>query len=116
MIIVSDTTPIISLLKIGRLGLLQKLFGEILIPKAVYDELTVNKQYVEEAKKVLESSYIKYKSCCRIKYGSCQNPEDGWLQGWIKGKVKQLCLQMNGKQTFCSWMRQRAGLFPVKWE
>lgn len=59
MIIVSDTTPIISLLKIGRLDLLQKLFGEILIPKAVYDELTVNKQYVEEAKKVQESSYIK---------------------------------------------------------
>ena len=42
MIIVSDTTPIISLIKINRLDLLQKLFGETLIPEAVYRELTTN--------------------------------------------------------------------------
>lgn len=35
MIIVSDTTPVISLLKINRLSLLQNLFGEVLIPDAV---------------------------------------------------------------------------------
>ena len=32
MIVVSDTTPLISLLKIGRLDLLQKLFGEVCSP------------------------------------------------------------------------------------
>lgn len=35
MIIISDTTPIISLLKINRLDLLEKLFGEVLIPNAI---------------------------------------------------------------------------------
>ncbi len=41
MIVVSDTTPLISLLKINRIDLLEKLFGDVLIPQAVFDELTV---------------------------------------------------------------------------
>lgn len=40
MIVVADTTPIISLLKIGHLELLQTMFGSVMIPRAVYDELT----------------------------------------------------------------------------
>ncbi len=43
MIVVSDTTPIISLMKAGRLELLHKLFGTVYIPEAVYQELTENK-------------------------------------------------------------------------
>lgn len=42
MTVISDTTPIISLIKINRLDLLEKLFGEVLIPEAVYRELTTN--------------------------------------------------------------------------
>ena len=38
MIVVSDTTPLISLLKIERLDLLKKLFENVLIPQAVYEE------------------------------------------------------------------------------
>ncbi len=34
MIVVSDTTPIISLMKAGQLELLQKLFGVVYIPGA----------------------------------------------------------------------------------
>ena len=40
MIVVSDTTPLISLLKINRIDLLERLFGEVLIPQAVFNELT----------------------------------------------------------------------------
>ncbi len=50
MIVVSDTTPIISLLKIDCLDLLNMLFGEILIPKIVYEELITNIKYSDEAK------------------------------------------------------------------
>ena len=39
MIVVSDTTPLISLLKTGRLDTLEKLFGEVRIPDAVFEEL-----------------------------------------------------------------------------
>ena len=39
MIVVSDTSPITTLLKIGKVDLLHKLYGEVLIPEAVRDEL-----------------------------------------------------------------------------
>ena len=42
MIVVSDTTPLISLLKIDRIDLLEKLFGQVLIPQAVFEELTAD--------------------------------------------------------------------------
>lgn len=56
MIVVSDTTPIISLLKINRLDLLEKAFGEVLIPNAVYEELTADKRFAEEAKMIQNAS------------------------------------------------------------
>lgn len=59
MIVVSDTTPIISLLKISRLGLLEKIFGEVLIPNAVYEELTADTRFIEEAETVKNVPYIK---------------------------------------------------------
>jgi uncharacterized protein len=37
--IVSNTTPIISLLKIGQLELLEKIYGRILIPGEVFNEI-----------------------------------------------------------------------------
>lgn len=49
MIVVSDTTPPISLMKIGRLNLIEQLFGEVQIPDAVYVELVSNAGFQEEA-------------------------------------------------------------------
>ena len=49
MIVVSDTTPLISLLKIEHLDLLKKLFGNVLIPQSVYDELTADERFRMEA-------------------------------------------------------------------
>ena len=42
MIVVSDSTPLISLMKVSQLDILQKLFGDVLIPEAVFSELTSN--------------------------------------------------------------------------
>ncbi len=42
MIVVSDTTPIISLMKTGKLNLLKEMYGEVIIPCAVHDEFTRN--------------------------------------------------------------------------
>ena len=58
MIVVSDTTPIISLMKAGQLELLQKLFGVVYIPEAVYRELTENEAFSEEAKLVRECEFL----------------------------------------------------------
>jgi len=58
MIVISDTTPIISLMKTGQLELLQKLFGTVYIPKAVYQELTENKTFSEEVRMVQECEFL----------------------------------------------------------
>lgn len=39
MIVVSDTTPISELTKVGYLDLLPQLFGKVIIPKGVFEEL-----------------------------------------------------------------------------
>ncbi|MGH9941302.1 MAG: DUF3368 domain-containing protein [Pyrinomonadaceae bacterium] len=41
MIMVSDTSPLVNLAAIGRLSLLHQLYGKIVIPQAVYDEIVV---------------------------------------------------------------------------
>ena len=38
--VIVNSTPIIALSKVGRLGLLQQMYGEIIIPYAVYQEVT----------------------------------------------------------------------------
>lgn len=43
MIVVSDTSPVLNLARIGRLQLLALLYHQVLIPSAVYDELTAHK-------------------------------------------------------------------------
>lgn len=40
MIVVSDTSPIINLAMVGYLRLLPELFGNIIIPEAVFQEIT----------------------------------------------------------------------------
>lgn len=40
MIVVSDTTPLSELSKVGKLDLLQAVFGRVIIPQQVYAELT----------------------------------------------------------------------------
>lgn len=62
MIVVSDTTPLISLLKIGRIGLLEKLFGQVMIPQAVYNELTVDERFKQEAEQIEQSPFIIVKA------------------------------------------------------
>ena len=59
MIVISDTTPIISLLKVNRLYLLKKLFGTVLIPKAVFSELTENSRFQNEAESVKSCDFIQ---------------------------------------------------------
>ncbi len=59
MIVVSDSGPLISLMKAAKLDLLRELYGEIRIPEAVYAELTGNVRYAEEAKLIRSSSFVQ---------------------------------------------------------
>ena len=59
MIVVSDTTPLITLMKIDKLELLEKLFGEVFIPRAVFRELTANEKFADEARKIESAAFFK---------------------------------------------------------
>lgn len=43
MIIVSDTTPLSELAKVGKLNLLKNIFGRVIIPEEVYNEVTTGR-------------------------------------------------------------------------
>lgn len=58
MIVISDTTPIISLIKAGHLELLQQLYKRILVPQAVWRELTENPAYLEETKIINMADFL----------------------------------------------------------
>jgi predicted nucleic acid-binding protein len=68
--IVSNTTPIISLLKLSRLDILQKLYGEILIPKAVFDEIEAgrDKNYYQDLSKIDWIKITNIKDTRSVKY------------------------------------------------
>ena len=51
MIIVADSSPLISFAITGKLDILSKIFTDIYIPQAVHDEITSwNKPYSKELK------------------------------------------------------------------
>jgi len=57
--IVSNTSPIINLACIGRLDLLPALFGEIVIPQAVFHEVTVIAPNAPGAAEVRSATWIR---------------------------------------------------------
>ena len=59
MIVVSDSTPLITLMKAMQLDVLHKLFGDILIPDAVFHEVTTNDNFPEEAEIIRNSNFIR---------------------------------------------------------
>lgn len=58
MIVIADTTPLISLMKIDQLILLEKLFGNVWIPEAVFHELTANALFEKEIQQIKDCKYI----------------------------------------------------------
>ncbi|WP_414756275.1 DUF3368 domain-containing protein [Anabaena sp. CCY 9910] len=59
MIIVSDTSPITNLAAIGQLDLLRQLYGSVIIPKAVYNEMVGVNKIVPGAVEVQTLSWIQ---------------------------------------------------------
>jgi uncharacterized protein len=68
MIVVSDSTPLITLMKARQLPILHHLFGEVLIPEAVFEELTTNETYKDEADLIRSESYIRVVSVANTEY------------------------------------------------
>lgn len=58
MTTVSNSTPLIALSKIGKIELLHEYFGQIYIPKAVYEEVVVNGGILYGAEEVAKADWI----------------------------------------------------------
>ena len=56
--VVSNTTPIISLLKIGKLEILRDLYEEVYIPQEVFNEIEAGK-HKKNYLNLLEFEWIK---------------------------------------------------------
>jgi len=57
--IVSNASPLINLARIGKLGLLQNLYGELIIPGAVWQEIVVEGAGQPGAEEVKAADWIK---------------------------------------------------------
>jgi uncharacterized protein len=68
--IVSNTTPIISLLKLKRLDLLKKLYGEIVIPYAVFREIEAGKakDYYQDLSKINWIKIVRIQNENSVRY------------------------------------------------
>ena len=63
MIIVSDTSPVINLAIVGQLQILPALFGKVIIPEKVFEEITVTGWDMPGADEIKQASWIEVKSC-----------------------------------------------------
>lgn len=59
MIVVSNTSPLVGMARIGQLKLFQQLYRELLIPEAVWQEVVVTGAGKPGAKDVREATWIK---------------------------------------------------------
>lgn len=68
--VVSNTTPIISLLKIDKLEVLKDLYGEVFIPHEVFNEIEAgkNKEYYTDLFKIEWIKVVKIKNEKSLSY------------------------------------------------
>ena len=64
MIVISDTTPVFSLLKAEQLVLLEKLFDTVTVPQTLYEELTSNPVFEKEKAVIANCPFITVKKVC----------------------------------------------------
>lgn len=59
MIVVSNTSPILNLLHIGKLDILQRLFAEVIIPEEVRYELLEKGPYPKDAALIRKARWLR---------------------------------------------------------
>ena len=63
MLIVSDTSPIINLAAINHLYLLPDLFGQIIIPQMVYQEIVIDGAGEPGSDDIQTAQWVKIQNC-----------------------------------------------------
>ena len=63
MLIVSDTSPLINLAAIGQINLIPLLFGSVILPQAVFDEITIRGKDKTGAIDIQSANWVIVKQC-----------------------------------------------------
>ena len=63
MLIVSDTSPLINLAAIGQLNLIPQLFGSVILPQAVFNEITISGKGKAGAIDIQNANWVVIKQC-----------------------------------------------------
>ncbi len=84
--VIVNTTPLIALSHVGQLNLLKELYGEIIIPQAVYEEVSVKVDSV--CKKEVDSSL----DWIRVEKISNQMAKDMYKTQLHEGEVEVMIL------------------------
>ncbi len=66
MLVVCNTSPIVALARAGRLDLLHAVYGEIVVPEAVFHEITVAGAGEPGAREVVAAAWIKRKPALNL--------------------------------------------------
>jgi predicted nucleic acid-binding protein len=92
MIIISDSSPLISLATIGKLDLLEKLFKEIYVPCSVYEEvIRENKPHSNEIREFLND---------RVKHAKNRVAVEILLSDIGKGESEAIILAIEEKSDY----------------
>jgi len=62
MIVVSDASPIINFAIIGCLDLLPRLFGKVILPQSVFDEVTILGAGMAGADEIRNAEWVEVKN------------------------------------------------------
>lgn len=70
--VIVNSTPLIGLCKIGRLDILKKIYGNITVPQAVFDEVT--KKNDSAKKQISDATWIHVEAIQEKRVNRCIRP------------------------------------------
>ncbi len=106
-LIISDTSPLFYLEQLNQIELLPKLYGEIVIPYAVVDELLAGVQLGERVPNVTQLSWITIRSV------NVPNSLRS-IKDLGKGETEAIALGLETDNAFCSLMTAWVGKLRCK--
>jgi hypothetical protein len=107
LIVVSDTSPILNLARIGRLELLQSLYRQVVIPSAVYAELTDARRDLPPAIDLGSMSWLM------VAAASNRDHVEQLLGAWTLARLRPSSLRSNFEPICFSWTKGAAAGLPA---
>ena len=66
MVVVSDTSPVSGLYRINHLFVLERLFGKVILPNSVFQEILELRSFGYDLKEILTAEWIEVKSAADV--------------------------------------------------